>query len=124
MPQGSEPCKQTKVEASDLGACMRKPRSALVFFVLLIFSLALAVPAEDAPETTYDESESLPYEGTTSISTNISVTAELAGQEPLTYSGFGLGVRPLPSSARILTPEANRYTDARVSSALLCTLRC
>ena len=41
---------------------MRKPRSAFVLLLLLGFSVPLAIPAEDAPETAYDESESLPYE--------------------------------------------------------------
>jgi hypothetical protein len=41
---------------------MRKPRSALILFVLLVLSLSLAVPAEDALETNYDESETQPYE--------------------------------------------------------------
>jgi hypothetical protein len=107
-----------------VGACMRKPRSAIIFLVFLIFGLALAVPPEDMQGTAYDESESPPYEGTTSISTDIPATADHAGQEPLTSSELGLGVRPLSNTARVLTPEANRYADARVSSALLCTLRC
>jgi hypothetical protein len=43
---------------------MRIPCSILVIFVLLGFGTSLAVPAEDVPETAYDESEALPYEGT------------------------------------------------------------
>lgn len=43
---------------------MRKPRSVLIFLLLLGFGLSLAVPAEDVPETPYDESETLPYERT------------------------------------------------------------
>ena len=43
---------------------MRRPCSILIFFVLLGFGVSLAVPAEDVPETAYDESEGLPYEGT------------------------------------------------------------
>jgi hypothetical protein len=43
---------------------MRKPRSAFVLLLLLVFGVSLAVPAEDVPETPYDESETLPYEGT------------------------------------------------------------
>jgi hypothetical protein len=39
---------------------MRKPRSAVILFALLVLSLTLAVPAEDALETTYDESETQP----------------------------------------------------------------
>jgi len=43
---------------------MRKPRCILVILLLSVFGVSLAVPAEDLPETAYDESETLPYEGT------------------------------------------------------------
>jgi len=43
---------------------MRKLRFLLILFELLGFGVSLAVPAEDLPETSYDESEVLPYEGT------------------------------------------------------------
>jgi len=43
---------------------MRKPCFVLIIFVLLAFGGSLGVPAEDVPETAYDESEALPYEGT------------------------------------------------------------
>jgi hypothetical protein len=43
---------------------MRKPRSALLFFVLLVLGLSLAVPAEGLPETAYAESEAAPYAST------------------------------------------------------------
>jgi hypothetical protein len=43
---------------------MRRRWFILVFCVLLGFGVSLAVPAEDAPETAYDESEALLYEGT------------------------------------------------------------
>ena len=43
---------------------MRRHWSVLILFVLLGFGVSLAVPAEDVPETAYDESEALPYEGT------------------------------------------------------------
>ena len=36
---------------------MRKRRFALFLFVFVSFGLMYAVPAEDLPETTYDESE-------------------------------------------------------------------
>jgi hypothetical protein len=42
-----------------------KPYSILLLCVLLVFGLSFAIPAEDVPETAYDESEGLPYEGTT-----------------------------------------------------------
>lgn len=43
---------------------MRKPRSALVCLLLLGFSVSLAVPVEDNPETEYEESETLPFDAT------------------------------------------------------------
>jgi hypothetical protein len=43
---------------------MRTLWSILVLCVLLGFGVSLAVPAEDVPETAYDESEGLPYEDT------------------------------------------------------------
>ena len=43
---------------------MRKPRSVFILFVLLAFGVSLAVPAQDIPETLYDESEALPFEST------------------------------------------------------------
>jgi hypothetical protein len=39
-----------------------------VLFMFLAFGASLAVPAEDLPETAYDESESLPYEMTPALS--------------------------------------------------------
>ena len=45
-------------------ARVREPRSVLVILFILCFGVSVAVPAEDVPETAYDESETLPYEGT------------------------------------------------------------
>ena len=41
---------------------MSRSRSVLVLFLALIFGLSFTIPAEDIPETPYDESETLPYE--------------------------------------------------------------
>jgi len=43
---------------------MKKPSCIIILFVLLGFGVSLFVPAEDVPETAYDESEATPYEGT------------------------------------------------------------
>jgi len=43
---------------------MRFLRSALVLLAAFALSLSFAVPIEDVPETSYNESEALPYEGT------------------------------------------------------------
>jgi hypothetical protein len=50
---------------------MRRRCSILVLFVLLGFGVSLIVPAEDVPETPYDESETLPFEGTPLFSITI-----------------------------------------------------
>ena len=50
---------------------MRRASSILVLFVLLAFGACFAVPAEDAPETAYDESEALPYIGTQVVSSAV-----------------------------------------------------
>ena len=47
---------------------MRRPCFVLIVFVLLGFGVSVVVPAEDVPETAYDESESLPCEGTPVVS--------------------------------------------------------
>jgi hypothetical protein len=57
---------------------MRKASSVLVLFVLLAFGVSLAVPAEDVPETAYDESEALPFEGTPRFSTIVPETVTAA----------------------------------------------
>jgi len=44
---------------------MRKPHSVLLMLVVLLgFGVSFCVPAEDVPETPYDESETVPYEMT------------------------------------------------------------
>ena len=48
---------------------MNKTRCILILFVLLGLGVSLTVPAEDVPETAYDESEALPYEGALPFST-------------------------------------------------------
>jgi len=42
---------------------VREVRLALVFVLAMVLGLFLAVPAEDVPETAFDESETQPYEG-------------------------------------------------------------
>jgi hypothetical protein len=44
-------------------------RRALVLLAAFSLSLSFAVPVEDVQETAYDESESVPYEGTPLFST-------------------------------------------------------
>ena len=103
---------------------MRKPRSALLFFVLLALGLFWTVPAEDLPETAYDESEVLPFEGAPLVldvmpqataSTNEAESGALRGQSAMSCRA---------THTRIAGTEAHRSAEARVALALLCTLLC
>jgi hypothetical protein len=80
---------------------MRRPCFVLVLFVLLDFGLSLAVPAEDVPETAYDESEALPYEGTPLFSTVVP-----------------------QASTRITKAELNRDSLPRFNSFTKCRKPC
>ena len=62
---------------------MRQSRSILVLSIALVLSLPFAVSTEDVPDTTYDESESLPYETTAVFSIAASETVTAASTEPL-----------------------------------------
>jgi hypothetical protein len=79
---------------------MRRPCFVLVLFVLLGFGLSLAVPAEDVPETAYDESEALPYEGTPLFSTVVPqastriTKAEPSCDAPLRFDSFTKCYKP------------------------------
>ena len=50
---------------------MTKSRPALVLLIAVVLGVSVAVPAEDVPETAYDESESLPYESTSVFSSAV-----------------------------------------------------
>jgi hypothetical protein len=47
---------------------MSRSRPLLVLLIAVVLGLSSVVPAEDAPETAYDESESLPYASTAMFS--------------------------------------------------------
>lgn len=48
---------------------MRCIRATVVLAMLLAFGLSVAIPMEDLPDTSYDESEPAPYEADPQIST-------------------------------------------------------
>ena len=103
---------------------MRKPCSILLLCVLLGFGVSLAVPAEDVPETAYDESEALPYEGTPvfSIARPLAATRTTQSEVGLLQNEVATPSRPVPACVR--DTDANRATDTRISLALFCTLLC
>jgi hypothetical protein len=69
---------------------MRKLRCILVVLAALAVSLSFAVPVEDDPETPYDESESLPYEGTPLFSIAVPETVVAAPAVWAGVSSLGL----------------------------------
>jgi len=98
--------------------------SVLVLCVLLGFGVSLAVPAEDVPETAYDESEGLPYEGTPLFSIVAPLAAARTTQAVPSSLHPRLGAPCLFTRARVRDTDAHRSTDLRTSLALLCTLLC
>jgi len=102
---------------------MSKPCAALVFFVLVFSGLALTVPAEDVPETAYDESEVLPFLG-------VSLTSGLIPQ----VCGTARSVRSVPRHDLPDTGRGFHTRDAaksehptvstRVALAKRCTFLC
>lgn len=103
---------------------MRRRRFVLVLFVLLAFGVSLVVPAEDVPETAYDESEALPYEGAPVFS----IVAPLGAARTTQAVPNSLNLKPsvlFPfAPAGVRCADANRSADTRISLALLCTLLC
>jgi hypothetical protein len=103
---------------------MRKPRSALILFVLLVLSLSFAVPAEDALETNYDESETQPYEAIPLLCLASPLAASGMTQAVLNGARFrsDTPVRPAVATSRDMGQHPT--AEARIALALLCTLLC
>jgi hypothetical protein len=103
---------------------MREPRVVLILLVLMFFGLSLALPLEDVPETPYDESEALPYEGTPVFS--IVVTREVVPETRDARSALYLGSGAVSSfiNVGINGEDAAGSPPGRDALAFLCTLRC
>ena len=103
---------------------MRKPRCALLFFVFLILGLSLGLPPEDVTETTYDESETQPYEGMPLVAVVVVQAAARTTQSVLISFHLELDAASLLVLARVHDTNVNRFANAAVSLTLLGTLRC
>ena len=101
-----------------------KPRFAIVFLMILTLGLSLGSPAEDLPETGYDESETMPYESTPSTSIVVPPVDAQTTEKVLSSSHLKPGAPSLFAAARVRDTYANRSADARPSLTLLCTLLC
>jgi hypothetical protein len=90
---------------------MTRSRSALVLLVALVLSVSFAVPAEDVPETAYDESESLPCESTPVVSI---AAPETVGEAPAVRAGPSQLLRTSLKSLEVR--RSDRWAE------LLCTV--
>lgn len=105
---------------------MRRPRSAVLFFVLLVLGLSLAVPGVDLAETAYDESEAPPYESAPLISDVMPQATASAAQGERSVPRRQLA-SPTPfrvPTIKVNGTDAQRCAEARVALAFLCTLLC
>jgi hypothetical protein len=101
-----------------------KPRFAIVFLMFLALGLSVGLPAADVLETTYDESEAVPYEGTPLFSIAAPAVAARTTQNGLSCLHLKSGAPSLFAAARAHDTDANRSAEARPSLTLLCTLLC
>jgi hypothetical protein len=103
---------------------MKKLRFVLVLFVLMSFGSAVTVPAEDVPETSYDESEKLPYEASLVYSSVVMLGNAGTTEAMPNYLRNKLRPSSLLSSSDVCVSGSLRSADARLSLALVCTLLC
>src|ERR1035441_10177870 len=101
-----------------------KARFTIVFLMILALGLPLGFPAEDVPETPFDESEAAPYDGTPLFSILMPPVAARTTQEVLSSLHLKPGAPSLFAAASVLDTDDNRSTETRTSLTLLCTLLC
>lgn len=101
---------------------MSKPRSTLIFIMLLALGLFVAVPVPDVPETAYDESQGVPYEATPPIVEDIPPVAASAVR--VTQGARRISLTTPALATRSVNGTAHCYAAGRADLALLCTLLC
>src|SRR5271165_5704965 len=103
---------------------VKKVRFAFVLSLAIALGLFLAVPAEDVPETAFDESETPAYEGTPLFSVEVPQAAAPEAQDVWSAVDLRAGALSPLSSARINRKDAARSPSVLDSLALLSVLRC
>jgi hypothetical protein len=101
-----------------------KPHFAVVFLMILTVFVSLGFPAEDVLDAVYDESEAVPYEVTPLFSVALRPVSARTTQTPLSSLQLKPGTQSPFVPARVRDTDANRFDDARIRLALLCTLLC
>ena len=84
----------------------------------------MTLPAEDPPDTFYDESGALPYEGTPLISGVTPQGATSATRVVRGSIGRQLATPFWVTAIRFKGTDAQRSAGARVTLKLLCSLLC
>ena len=104
---------------------MRRIYTCFVFLVVLVVGFSPAVPAEDLPNTAYDESETQPYESSPLVSNLMVQTAsatQAALSETLAVPRLQRSTPFLLSAKSLTAAGAHCFTGARDLLAQVCTL--
>jgi hypothetical protein len=101
-----------------------KPHCAFVWMMVLALSATLGLPAEDVWDGTYDDSEAAPYELVPLDSISSSPLSAESNQAAPASLQKKVGEPSLCSFAGARFSDADEPSDARVSLAQLCMLRC
>jgi len=104
---------------------VRKLRLGFVFLLAIILGLSLATVPEDAPETAFDESETLPYETTPLFSIVVPQAAAQAPEDRQTRVSAP-AVSPLTElrGRRLQGEKVAVHPDSHPLTVLHCSLRC
>ena len=99
-------------------------RFACVLSLTIVLGLFLAVPAEDIPETAFDESETPAYEGTPLFSVEVPQAAAPEAPDVRSAADPRSGALSPLTFTRSNGEDAARSPNGRPALALLSTLRC
>ena len=100
---------------------MRKTHFPLLFFVLLAFGFGFAVPAQDLPETAYDESQAEPFEPAAVMSDPAPLIAVVSNRPAIMAQCPGPRLSAV-ISRRISQSPPHRFLSSRLILALMCSL--
>jgi hypothetical protein len=103
---------------------MTKPRPVFLLCVAVVLGLSSVVPAEDLPETAYDESESLPYTSAPVFSTAVPSAVVPVPVRRLLVARSGLGSLRNLCTLRFEQGRGCRYPICDSLTILDHTLRC
>jgi hypothetical protein len=95
---------------------MTQSRSVVVLLVALVLSVSFAVPAEDVPETAYDESESLPCESTPVVSI---AAPKAVGEAPAVRAGASQFLRTSLRRLEVRRSDRQAGLSCTVSHSLI-----